>query len=338
MPDSLTKRRVDEATVAALLREAFGPRAAIAACAELNDGFFNAAYRIRLQDGRDVVLKISPDPAAALLGYERDIMRGEDVFFRAAAGSGVPLPAVLYSGFDRTAIDGDFLVLSALDGVSWDSVEATLGDDEKAALRTELGETIARLHTVTNPDGRFGYPAVRELSAQSWPEAYAAMINELLRDAERYNVALPLPADELRQLVADNATHLAEIIEPVLVHFDLWPGNIFVSTPPEAAARHITGLIDGERMIWGDPLMEFVGMDVFGRADQDPDIRAGYLRAGGVIEAGEAAERRITLYHLYMQLLLLIEMTPRGYTDPGYLEWFNSECPQRILAAAERLR
>ncbi|WP_051450692.1 phosphotransferase family protein [Actinospica robiniae] len=338
MPDSLTKRRVDEATVAVLLREAFGPGAAIARCTELNDGFFNAAYRILLEDGRDVVLKISPGPAAALLGYERDIMRGEDVFFRAAAISGVPLPEVLYSGFERAAIDGDFLVLAALEGVTWDSVDADLDDAEKAALRTELGATAARLHTVTNPNGRFGYPAVRELSADSWPEAYTAMLGELLRDAERYNVALPLPADELRQLVADNTVHLAEIIEPVLVHFDLWTGNIFVSTPPDGTARRITGLIDGERMIWGDPLMEFVGMDVFGRADQDPDIRAGYLRAGGTIEAGQAAERRISLYHLYMQLLLLIEMTPRGYTDPGYLEWFATECPRRIFAAAQRLR
>lgn len=338
MPDSLTKRRLDETTVAALLREAFGPDAAIARCTELNDGFFNSAYRILFEDGRDVVLKISPAPAAALLGYERDIMRGEDVFFRAAADCGVPLPEVMYSGFERTAIDGDFLVLSALEGVTWSSIEDTLGDREKSALRTELGATVARLHTVTNPDGRFGYPAVRELSAHSWPEAYAAMLGELLRDAERYDVALPVPAQELRQLVADNAVHLAEVTVPRLVHFDLWTGNIFVSTPPEGTARRITGLIDGERMIWGDPLMEFVGMDVFGRAEQDPDIAAGYLRAGGVIEAGEAAERRLTLYHLYMQLLLLIEMTPRGYSDPEYLEWFSSECPKRILAAAQSLR
>lgn len=338
MPDSLTKRRVDESTVAALLREAFGPGAAIARCTELNDGFFNAAYRILFEDGRDVVLKISPAPAAALLGYERDIMRGEDVFFRAAAAAGVPLPEVMYSGFERAAIDGDFLVLSALEGVPWSSIEDTLADDEKSALRGELGETVARLHTVVNPDGLFGYPAVGELSADSWPEAYAAMLDELLRDAERYDVALPVPAPELRQLVADNAVHLAEVTEPRLVHFDLWTGNIFVSTPPEGTTRRITGLIDGERMIWGDPLMEFVGMDVFGRADQDPDIAAGYLRAGGVMEAGEAAERRLTLYHLYMQLLLLIEMTPRGYTDPEYLEWFHGECPKRILAAAERLR
>ena len=338
MPDSLTKRRVDEATLAVLVREAFGAGATIAQCTELNDGFFNAAYRIVLEDGHDVVLKISPGPGASLLNYERDIMRGEDVFFRAAASSGVPLPEVLYSGFERSTIDGDFLVLSALEGVTWHSVEGTLSEEQKAALRGELGEAIARLHTVMNPEKVFGYPAVEELSASSWPEAYAAMLGAILRDAERYGVTLPLPAEQLQQLAVDNAACLAEITEPALVHFDLWPGNIFVSAPAEGAPYRISGLIDGERMIWGDPVMEFVGIDVFGRADLDPDIAAGYLRAGGTIAAGEAAERRLDLYHLYMQLLLLIEMTPRGYTDPGYLEWFTSECPRRIIAAAQRLR
>jgi aminoglycoside phosphotransferase (APT) family kinase protein len=337
VPDSLTKRRVDHGTVAALIREAFGPSAAMARCTELNDGFFNAAFRIQLEDGRDIVLKISPAPEAALLSYERDIMRAEAVFFRAAAGSGAPLPEVLYAGFDRASLDGDFLALSALDGVTWSSVEEDLADPEKAALRTELGEAIARLHTVTNPDGVFGYPAVPELSGACWPEAYAAMLGGLVRDAQRYGVALPLPAAELLELAVKNADSLAAVTAPVLVHFDLWPGNIFVSAPAEGSARRITGLIDGERMIWGDPLMEFVGIDVFGRADQDPDLVAGYLRAGGLLDSGEAAQRRLALYHLYMQLLLLTEMTPRGYTDPGYLEFFGAECPKRILAAAAQL-
>jgi hypothetical protein len=45
----------------------------------------------------------------------------------------------------------------------------------------------------------------------------------------------------------------------------------------------------------------------------------------------------MTLYHLYMQVLLLTEMGPRGYTDPHYLEYFGRECPKRILDAATRL-
>jgi hypothetical protein len=67
-------------------------------------------------------------------------------------------------------------------------------------------------------------------------------------------------------------------------------------------------------------------------------VRAGYLAAGGTIDESEAAERRMTLYHLYMQVLLLTEMGPRGYTDPQYLEHFGRECPKRILEAVNKLR
>jgi aminoglycoside phosphotransferase (APT) family kinase protein len=130
---------------------------------------------------------------------------------------------------------------------------------------------------------------------------------------------------------------------PALVHFDLWPGNVMVTgfapdgTARPDAAPSISGLIDGERMIWGDPLMEFVGMDVFGRADRDREIAAGYHGAGGTIDGSTDGERRLTLYHLYMQTLLLTEMGPRGYTDPGYLEFFSEQCPRRIAEAADYL-
>jgi aminoglycoside phosphotransferase (APT) family kinase protein len=337
MPDSLTKRRVGEETLSALVREAFGPDVRIARCRELNDGFFNTAFRVLLDDARDVVVKVSPPPGAALLRYERDIMRAEAVFFRAAAGAPeVPLPELLYTGFGRTALDGDFLVLSALDGVTWYACANDLGERERAALHAELGAAAAHLHTVTNTAGLFGYPAVPELSARTWPDAFAAMLDGLLHDARTYGVELPLPARRLLDLALDDRDSLAVVTEPVLVHFDLWPGNVFVSAPGGTPPR-ITGLIDGERVIWGDPLMEFVGMDVFGRADENPDIVTGYLGAGGRIARDEAAGRRLALYHLYMHLLLLIEMTPRGYTDPAHLEWCSRECPKRILAAADRL-
>jgi len=339
--ESLTKRAVDRETLDALIRGAFGPDAGITRSRELNEGYFNAAFRITLTDGRDVVLKASPTPDTALLTYERDIMRGEAEFFRCAAASGVPLPSVLHTGFDRTLIDGDFIVLSAVDGATWHTLEPQLGDAAKAALRRELGGIAARLHTVSNPSGRFGYPAVPELSGSTWPDAFLAMLAAVLDDSVRYQAPMPLPAADLLDIAARHVDALAKVHTPTLVHFDLWPGNVMATDhsdhPEHRTAPRISGLIDGERMIWGDPLMEFVGMDVFGRSDLDPEIAAGYRDAGGTIDGGTDGERRLTLYHLYMQCLLLTEMGPRGYSDPGYLERFGEQCPRRILQAADHL-
>jgi aminoglycoside phosphotransferase (APT) family kinase protein len=336
--ESLTKRAVDQDTLAALVRAAFGPRAALARSQELNEGFFNAAFRLTLADGREAVLKAAPAADVTLLSYERDIMRGEAEFFRLAReAADVPLPDVLYEGFDRTLIDGDFLVLSAVDGSTWHAREQELPDAARAALKRELGGIAARLHTVTHPAGRFGYPAVPELSGTDWPTAYLAMISAVLGDAVHFEAPLPLPAAELYAVAERHVDALAQITRPTLVHFDLWPGNVMITGGEDGGAPRISGLIDGERMIWGDPLMEFVGMEVFGRADLDEHIAAGYVGAGGEILADADAQRRLTLYHLYMQVLLLTEMGPRGYTDPGYLELFGAECPKRIREAAELL-
>jgi aminoglycoside phosphotransferase (APT) family kinase protein len=345
VPESLTKRRIDEGMLRVLVAEAFGPDAVMAGFQELREGYFNAAFRIQLADGRDTVLKASPPSNAALLTYEHDIMHAEAEFFRQASTAGVPQPRLLHAGFERTVIDGDYVFLSAVDGVSWYSVREELDDEQTDALRRELGSIVARLHTVRNPRGLFGYPAVPALSADTWPEAFAAMFGAIVVDASRYSVKLPVGDGELLGAVARNIDALAEVTEPVLVHFDLWPGNILITPPGGAegpgggssAAPRINGLIDGERMIWGDPLLEFVGIAVFGREEQDEAIRAGYLEAGGTIDASDAGRRRLTLYHLYIQLVILTEMGPRGYTDQDYLDFFGTECPKRIVAALAEL-
>lgn len=342
--ESLSKRGVDGPTLAALIGAAFGPEIGIATAKEINEGFFNAAFRITLTDGREVVLKASPEPQIPLLSYERDIMRGEAEFFHAAAGGGVLVPQVLCANFEREVLDGDFIVMSVIDGVTWYSVDQQLTEPAKAEIKRQLGAIAAQLHRVTRPRGRFGYPAVDELSGSTWPDAFAAMIGAILDDADRFDAPLPLPSADVRKAAGRHADALAAIEVPTLVHFDLWPGNVMITgyeaadNDADEAAPRISGLIDGERMIWGDPLMEFVGMGVFGRADRDEAVRAGYLAAGGTIDDSEAGERRTTLYHLYMQLLLLTEMGPRGYTDPQYLEYFGRECPKRIFEAVEKLR
>ena len=196
-------------------------------------------------------------------------------------------------------------------------------------MQRELGGYLARLHRIGNPRALFGYPAVPQLSAPTWPDAFAAMLGALIDDANRYRVALPAADGELRAAVQRNTSALAAITTPALIHFDLWPGNILISPPDQPTAPRINGLIDGERVIWGDPLMEFVGMDVFGRADHDPDLRTGYTEAGGTIADDVQARRRLALYHLYMQLLLLIEIDATRLQRPG-ATWrlVGRECPQ----------
>ena len=60
--------------------------------AELTDGFANAVWRLTLEDGREVVLKLSPPPELEQLRYERNLLRTEAMVYDLAGPAGVPIP------------------------------------------------------------------------------------------------------------------------------------------------------------------------------------------------------------------------------------------------------
>lgn len=91
--ESRTKRRLNGAELDALARRALG--AGVVASSEPTDGFANAVWRLALDDGREVVLKLSPPPELEQLSYERSLLRTEAEAYRLAAAAGVPVPTLL---------------------------------------------------------------------------------------------------------------------------------------------------------------------------------------------------------------------------------------------------
>ena len=274
------KRYLDRAALDSLLKEAgVDP---VDTVEELTEGTFNTVYRL----GTDLILKFSPDPDAPVLSHEQDLIHTEAEFYRAAHGK-APVPEVVHTG-------DDYLLMTALPGTTMQS--AGIVGPARARLRRELGGIVASLHEVTGTG--FGYP--QKGLVATWSDAFLAMVDDVLADAERYAVVLPRPAAQIWQLVLDRATLLNEVQTPRLIHFDLWDGNILVED------GRITGLVDGERAFWGDPVAEFVSLTLF--SDLDEELLAGY----GAAVDGE----KLSLYRIYLYLIMLVEGTPRGYEGP----------------------
>ncbi|NRQ34673.1 aminoglycoside phosphotransferase family protein [Nonomuraea sp. NN258] len=303
--DSRTKRRLSPAELDDLARRALG--AGVWASAELTDGFANAVWRLTLDDGREVVLKLAPPPELDQLSYERNLLRMEAAAYGLAAAAGVPVAELLVAGFDDPVLGGDYLLLGALDGVSWNDVKP----EGEAGLRRELGRHLARLNGVTGEV--FGYPHAG-ITGSTWREAYLAMAGALLGDTERYPTPLPRPAAEIMSVLAAAAPALDEVTTPRLVHFDVWAGNVFLdlSGPPR-----IQAIIDHERAFWGDPLAEFVTPTIFGELSEDDPLLAGY-REVTPLELTPAARTRLDLYRAYLYLILLVENGPRQYPESEY--------------------
>jgi len=285
---SPTQRTLDIDTINHLLGPALG--VAVTEAAELSGGTFATVWRARLADRRDVVVKVGPPADARLLRYERELIEAEAAYFRMvrAGAPGVPVPDVLHLG-------DNWIVTGLLPGRSLADMSDT------ARVREELGVAVAGLHRITGP--HFGYTGDRP-AGPDWPTAYAAIIDALLADAAEWDVPLPAGLDAL---AARHAANLATVTRPALLHFDLWDGNVL------ATAGRLTGLVDGERFLWGDPLLDLVSPALFHRIEDEPEhpFLRGYTAATGLV-LDAAARTRLALYRVHLYVLMLAEGPSRG--------------------------
>lgn len=318
--ESLTRRRISDAELRDLVRRGFDP-ARPRQWRELTGGTYNAAYSVLLDTGADLVLKVAPPPDLVLLRHEVDLMRTEVDFYRRAARVGVAVPEVVFAGFARDLVGSDFVFLSRIDGVCLRDVRDDLAPDAVAAVRAEIAAQTARLHTITG-DG-YGYPLRDSRSWQpSWRAAFGAMVEDILADATRLRTAaLPAPPEKIGALLRRHADALDEVDRPALVHFDLWDGNVFVR-PDGRGGATLTGLIDGERAFFGDPVAELVSLTLFRDLDAEPEILAGYAAAGpNRIDLTAGVRRRLALYTGYLYLIMLVEGATRGWHGPQRTEF-----------------
>jgi aminoglycoside phosphotransferase (APT) family kinase protein len=221
---------------------------------------------------------------------------------------GVPAPEVLYT--NRTL---RWVVMKRLPGVPIDARYETWKGcpyDE-----SEFGEILARLHSVT-PLG-FG-PIDDEGSPlfETWAAFLRAAANSATETCRRRN-SLP---NELSARLADAwipRLENAELGRPSLLHLEsLGFSNIIYS--PET--RRITGLIDYEDCIGGDPLFERMWMEFYfehdGRNQEHFDF--GRFEEGyGTMDRSE--ERRL-LYGAFPYLDKLRWIDPDGDRAREYRE------------------
>lgn len=299
----------------------------LAGCRPLTGGTYNTVEELRLADGTRYVLKTPPPRTAPGLRHEQELLVSEAEFYRAASTAGVPAPTVVAARFDGTA--ERHLLMTHCPGTSWNDLEPR----EQPPLREDLGRLVARLHHVTGPG--FGYPsgALGPLAAD-WRTAFGIMYDAVLDDARRYDAWLPRPVEEVADAAKSAYDALDEVTVPCLVHFDLWRGNILVDRS-EGASR-IGGLIDGERMFWGDPLADFVSLALLGDIKQDADFLTGYRGAGGRAEFDVPARQRLALYRSYLYLIMLIETVPRA-SGGEQVAWVRESVAPELIAALDEI-
>jgi fructosamine-3-kinase len=293
----------------------------------IRTGKHNTSFWVDTKHGRSV-LRLAPPDDTGLLFYERRMMRQEPalhVLIRSRTS--IPIAEVLAADFSRTRIDRDYMLVRALPGVPLSDAPHMTGARMDAAL-TQLGAQLYQLHNLTAPDclamQAYGYLGQHHpIDPQpTWFAAFRLMWGKLLDDVvacDAYSVA---EAQALRDLLDRYQEHFAHPVQPCLLHMDVWAQNILVD-----AAGDVTGLVDFDRALWGDPEIEFAVLDYCGISE--PAFWDGY---GTTRDTSPPARIRRLFYVLYEVQKYMPIRVWRGNDPAGATEY-----KQQCLALAAHL-
>ncbi len=259
--------------------------AEITAFEPIPTGKFNTSWTVSTEEG-DYVLRVAPPDDAVYLFYERRMMHQEpDLHRLLRAETNVPVAEIVAFDAGRTLLPRDFLLMERLPGRAL--AEAPALDHDRVLWQT--GECLAQVHRLTAD--RYGYlGAHRPMAPQpTWAEAFRVMWSKLLADVADAGFYGAATVRRMEALLEERLDLFADRGPARLLHMDIWSQNLLVD-----ASGDLTGIVDWDRALWGDPEIEFAVLDYCGVSE--PAFWSGY---GAERDASPEAGVRRVFYLLY---------------------------------------
>ncbi|WP_124067260.1 phosphotransferase [Clostridium sp. E02] len=311
---SRTKNNQTQETLNQMILNAF-PQRISTSITELTEGYFNVAYRIAFEDGESVILKIAPPAGIPVMSYEKDMMKGEVMAMRIAAKSAhVPVAKILYYNEQFPVLNSPYFFMEFLEGQSFHLLKDQLSDEIKKKIKVNSGKLNRTINEITGE--AFGYISQPDTWGPNWYSVFSQMINLALSDARQLSIDLKISTEKLLHQLKLSQYAFLEVTTPKLVHWDLWDGNLLIKDD------RISGLIDWERALWGDPLME-AGFRSYGNSE---DFKEGYQ----VKNISKTEQVRILWYDLYTLLLMAQECDYRRYDTRDMYDWATNQLKETL--------
>ena len=300
----ITKNRQSDETITAMAKKAF-PDKTVIRIKELTEGMCNVTYHVVFDDGSESILKIAAADRRGNTSNEVNLMKAEVEAMRLVSGKcSFKVADIQYYDCSRTACSGDYFFMEKLRGENLASLKDKLPESVRKELNREIGRISRELTAITN--AKFGFLG-DEKRYDTLFDFVRTMLTNLLSDAQRKNVD---PGCDPQRLVAEldsERKYFDEVKSAALVHWDMWEGNIFVS------GNHVSGIIDWERAMWGEPFMD----DRFRKHSRNDDFLKGF----GLDSFSESELRRIRWYDVILYLTMMIEVFYREFEDQGQYHW-----------------
>lgn len=299
MVNEKAEPKISEELMALLVKKAFS--CLPTSIREVEQARSNKVYVITLENGRKVVMKVSPFDDERVMHHEKNKMYTEvTVLQKMKNYTTIEVPEVYYYDASHTELNASYFFMEHMTGDNYRDVREALSKQAQATIDEEMGRNNRVINDIVG--SHFGYFGRRKRQRDTWFESFTDMIKDILDDAKYYNVQIPYDPDMINRLLAEAKPVFDEVTEPRLVHCDFWDGNVFIQN------GRVQGIVDWERCIWGDPLMEL--------AFKPNHQRDAFFRGYGFRELTEHEKYRIKWYSIYTSMAYLVEYNARGQEDP----------------------
>jgi aminoglycoside phosphotransferase (APT) family kinase protein len=241
----------------------------------LLSGEISAVFEIELADGPPaLVLKVYPEA----LHWK---MRKEVLVARLLDGKlDVPVPRILLADDSKALIDLNFAVMTRLDGHNVLGLERTLDRSQVIAIYGQMGRALREIHGIAME--AFGYIGPDGIVAPATSNR-TYMLSQFDRKLGGFAELAGRPelAAQLKDYVERSTPLLDGCTQPSLCHYDFHTGNVLAA--PRDGVTRLTGIVDLENAIAGDPLMDLAKTIAYSVRD-DETKRAALLAGYGRIE------------------------------------------------------
>jgi hygromycin-B 7''-O-kinase len=266
------------------------PDVDVTAISPLGGGEVHANYELRTAGGRVFVLKVFRGELSWKLDKEAYLL---DLVGRRLS---IPVPEIVQTS-------QALLLMTRLPGRP-----ARFSDVDPVSVSRQLGALLRELHTITFES--FGYIETRVTS----PEA--SNVDYMRRRAERrVRSGPPALREALARYFADGEDAFAGCEQAVLCHNDAHDANVLVED------GRITGLLDWENAVAGDPILDLAKAYAFSDGRSEETLEA-LIEGYGPL--GPDWREAFDLYVTDHLLELWVWFAQLGVTDPlpeleGYL-------------------
>jgi len=183
----------------------------------LHGGQINTTLELHLNDGKRIVIKVSPHRVDK--SYEREAYQ-----LAMLKSCGVPVPQVLC--WKTGSLDDPFsyILLEFIDGVDLGAARKQCTAEEFDSLQCQLAEIVAGMHDHTN--GKYMRVMADGQTFDTWPAFYRSVYDAIWHEAEKDKHLSKATKKHIGKIHERLDRFLAHGDKPRLVHWDIWNTNV----------------------------------------------------------------------------------------------------------------